>query len=153
MWHCRHVLIHCEELDILYTPSSANGEYAKGSTTSITTPSCIRKRGVNAINDDGLSVSLCNDRKRACTHTQLHKIDNFELIASLIREQQEERRQPHINNIQKALELLDLEYKLRLLEDDFDSAIDVLSDSQKASSFISLISNVRDCWIERYAAV
>jgi hypothetical protein len=137
----------------LYTPSSANREYAKGSTTSITTPSRIRKRGVDAINNDKLSVSLGNDRKRACTYTQLYKIDNFELIASLIREQQEERRQLCINNIQKALKLLDLEYKLRLLEDDFDSAIDVLGDSQKASSFISLIGNVRDRWIKRYAAV
>ena len=79
--------------------------------------------------------------------------DNFELIASLIREQQEERRQPRINNIQKALKLLDLEYKSRLSEDDFDSAIDVLSDSKKASSFISLTGNVRDRWIERHAIV
>jgi hypothetical protein len=98
-------------------------------------------------------VSLNNDRKRACTHTQLYKIDNFELIASLIREQQEERQQLRINNIQKALELLDLEYKLRLSEDDFDSAIDVLGDSKKASSFISLTGNVQDRWIERYVTV
>jgi hypothetical protein len=129
---------------MLYTPSSANGEHAKGSTTLITTPSRIRKRGVDTINDDRLSVSSNNDRKRARTHTQLHKIDNFELIASLIREQQEERRQLRINNIQKALKLLDLEYKLRLSEDDFDSAIDVLGDSKKASSFISLTGNVQD---------
>jgi hypothetical protein len=79
--------------------------------------------------------------------------DNFELIASLIREQQEERRQPRINNIQKALKLLDLEYKSRLSEDDFDSAIDVLGDSKKASSFISLTGNVRDRWIKRHAIV
>jgi hypothetical protein len=128
----------------LYIPSSANREYAKRSTTSITTPSRIRKRGVDAINDNRLLVLLGNDRKRACTYTQLHKIDNFELIASLIREQQEEQQQLHINNIQKALKLLNLKYKLRLLEDDFDSAIDVLSNSQKALSFISLIGNVRD---------
>jgi hypothetical protein len=75
------------------------------------------------------------------------------LIASLIREQQEERQQLRINNIQKALELLDLEYKLRLSEDDFDSAIDVLGDSKKASSFISLTGNVQDRWIERYVTV
>jgi len=126
---------------MLYTLSSANGEYAKGSAIPIATPSRVRKRGVDAINDDGLSVSSNNDRKRARTHTQFHIIDNFELIASLIREQQEGRRQPRINNIQKALELLDLEYKLRLSEDDFDSAIDILSNSKKASSFISLTGN------------
>ena len=80
-------------------------------------------------------------------------MDNFELIASLIREQQEERRQPRINNIQKALGLLDSEYKLRLSEGDFDSAVDVLGDSKKASSFISLIGDVRDRWIERHATV
>jgi hypothetical protein len=79
--------------------------------------------------------------------------DNFELIASLIKEQQEERRQPRINNIQKALKLLDLEYKLRLSENDFDNAIDVLGNSQKASSFISLSGSVRDRWIERHAIV
>jgi hypothetical protein len=98
-------------------------------------------------------VSSNNDQKRARTYTQLHMRDNFELIASLIREQQEERRQPRINNIQKALKLLDLEYKSRLSEDDFDSAIDVLGDSKKASSFISLTGNVRDRWIERHAIV
>lgn len=80
-------------------------------------------------------------------------MDNFELIASLIREQQEEQQQLYINNIQKALGLLNSEYKLRLLEDDFDSAIDVLSNSKKALSFISLISNVQDRQIERYAIV
>ena len=94
---------------------------------------------------------LLNNKKRACTNTQ--NIDNFELIASLIREQQEERQQPQINNIQRALELLNLKYKLRLLENDFDSAVNVLSDSKKALSFISLIGNVQDRWIKRYATI
>lgn len=75
------------------------------------------------------------------------------MIASLIREQEKEQRQPRITNIQKALKLLDSEYKSRLSEDDFDKAIDVLGDSKKASSFISLTGNVRDRWIERHAIV
>jgi hypothetical protein len=74
---------------MLYTLSSANGENAKSSTTSIATSRRIRKRGLNTINNDELSVSL-NNKKRARTNIQ--NIDNFELIASLIREQQEERQ-------------------------------------------------------------
>jgi hypothetical protein len=135
---------------MLYILSSANKENAKLSTTSIVTFGRIRKRSLNTINNNKLLV-LSNNKKRAKTNIQ--NINNFELIASLIREQQEEQQQPRINNIQKALRLLDLEYKLRLSEDDFNSAVNVLGDSKKASSFISLTSNVQDRWIKRYTTV
>jgi hypothetical protein len=128
---------------MLYILSFANKENTKSSisTTLIATSRRIRKRGLNTINNDKLLV-LLNNKKRAKMNTQ--NIDNFELIAFLIKEQQEERQQLRINNIQKALRLLDSKYKLRLLEDDFDSIVNVLSNSKKASSFISLTSNAQD---------
>jgi hypothetical protein len=58
------------------------------------------------------------------------------------------------SNITKAIEILAKEYETRLSEDDFDTAIEVLSDEAKASVFLGLLKqDIRDRWLERHANV
>jgi hypothetical protein len=57
------------------------------------------------------------------------------------------------SSITKAIELLSLEYSTRLLETDFDRAVDTLSDEIRASVFVSLEGHSRDRWLERHTHV
>jgi hypothetical protein len=58
------------------------------------------------------------------------------------------------SNITKAVEILAKEYETRLSEDDFDTAVEVLSDEAKASAFLGLPKEaMKDRWLEKYAHV
>ena len=56
--------------------------------------------------------------------------DSFELVQTAIKER--------LNTVEKAIQLLELEYQNRLTLDKFDKAIEILENKFKAFAFISL---------------
>lgn len=58
------------------------------------------------------------------------------------------------STITRAIGILAKEYETRLSADDFDTAVEVLSDEAKASVFLGLPKEVmKDRWLERHANV
>jgi hypothetical protein len=72
----------------------------------------------------------------------------YELITTAVQEQQEGRQS---SVIQKAIQLLQEQYKTRLSPDGFDSAVEVLEQKGKATIFITLSGNARDRWLQKNA--
>ena len=70
----------------------------------------------------------------------------FELVQTAIKER--------LNPVEKAVQLLELEYQDRLTLDKFDNAIKVLENKFKASAFISLQdTTIQDRWLQRNISV
>jgi hypothetical protein len=66
----------------------------------------------------------------------------FELVQTAVRER--------LNTVEKAIRLLELEYRDRLTLDEFDDAIEVLENKFKASAFVSLRDiTIRDRWLRK----
>jgi hypothetical protein len=95
---------------------------------------------------DGES-ELENTRKRP-RGTQ--NIDTYQMISSVLEEQQSRRR----NKVELAIQLLQNEYQERLSPVAFVEAIDVLTNEARASVFITLNSNsIRDLWLCKNANI
>jgi hypothetical protein len=56
-------------------------------------------------------------------------------------------------SIIRAIEILVQEFKERVIEADFFTAIDILSNEVKALVFITLLKDIRDRWLEREASI
>jgi hypothetical protein len=70
------------------------------------------------------------------------------LIVNAVQEQQTSK-----NPVQRAIELLQQEYSIKLTSDELDRAIDVLTNKTKAIVFITLDKDNRDRWLQRNANV
>jgi endonuclease III len=92
-----------------------------------------------------------NDRQKRQTQYQRAKTDldtTFQLIVNAVQEQQTLK-----NPVQRAIELLQQEYSIKLTSDELDRAIDVLTNKTKAIVFITLDKDNRDRWLQRNANV
>jgi hypothetical protein len=107
-------------------------------------PQQIRKRGIPIRQED---TKLEPEKKKLRMQVGMQA---FELIASIINNQQARRR----NKVEIAIQLLKEQYQDRLLANDFIDAVEVLKNNAKASVFITLQSSViRDQWLQKNAGV
>jgi YesN/AraC family two-component response regulator len=82
---------------------------------------------------------LETDKKKLCVQQVVDKqLKAYELITTAIQEQQDRRQ---FSGIQKAIQLLQKQYKTRLSLDGFNSAVEVLEQKGKATVFITLSSD------------
>jgi hypothetical protein len=151
-WHRKNRLYHRDQLDTLLEVSTATGEFAIGSSQPLRNSQAIslpperrRKRG-NPIQE---TSSDTDGRKKTRTQLQKAKADldaTLERISSAIEERQNSK-----NPVQRAIELLQQDYSVRLTSNELDQAIDVLTNKSKAIAFITLDKDIRDRWLRRNA--